>query len=192
MTRGSRMSRSNAGFSLVETIVGLGLACLLLAGILTMVSASWRTEHDALADSRLQHETRAVLSVITNGDPGTTPPVQGLIRACAVVLGSSSLAYRVTWPGTVEASTVVHDVSYYLSGTALCRVVAEYVVTAPDLAPPLTIVTTGGTSVASMITTFTVTPVTGTSAVSMSVTASDGHGGIMTTFTSCNPRNTGP
>jgi hypothetical protein len=187
MTRGYRMSRSNAGFSLVETIVGLGLACLLLAGILTMVSASWRTEHDALADSRLQHEARSVLSIVTNGDPGTTPAVQGLIRARQVVLGSSSLAYRVTWSETVGGGTLTHDdsVSYYLSGTTLCRVVADYVV-------PLTIVTTGGTSIAAMITTFTVTPVTGTSAVSMSVTASDGHGGIMTTFTSCNPRNTGP
>ena len=180
------MSRSNAGFSLVETIVGLGLACLLLAGILTMVSASWRTEHNALADSRLQHETRSVLSVVTNGDPGTTPPVQGLIRAREVVLGVSSLAYRVTWSETVDAITITHDdsVSYYLSGTTLCRVVAEYVT-------PLTIATTGGTSFATMITTFTVTPVTGTSAVSMSVTASDGHGGIITIRTTCSPRNTG-
>jgi len=180
------MTRGDSGFSLVETIVAVGLTSLLLAGILTMVSASWRTEHNALADSRLQHETRAVLSVVTNGDPGTTPPVQGLIRAREVVLGVSSLAYRVTWSETVGASTVTHDnsVSYYLSGTTLCRVVVEYVT-------PLTIATTGGTSVAAMITTFTVTPVTGTSAVSMSVTASDGHGGTMTTFTTCNPRNTG-
>jgi hypothetical protein len=177
------MTRGDSGFSLVETIVAVGLASLLLAGILTMVSASWRTEHDALADSRLQHEARTVLNTIAGGDPGAVPPVQGLIRAREVVLGASSLAYRVTW----SAGTVEHDdnVSYYLSGTTLCRVVAEYVT-------PLTIATTGGTSVATMITTFTVTPVTGTSAVSMSVTASDGHGGTITMRTTCNPRNTGP
>jgi len=180
------MTRGDSGFSLVETIVAVGLASLLLAGILTMVSASWRTEHNALADSRLQHEARVVLNTITSGDPGTTPPVQGLIRAREVVLGVSSLAYRVTWSETVDAIPITHDdsVSYYLSGTTLCRVVAEYVT-------PLTIATTGGTSFATMITTFTVTPVTGTSAVSMSVTASDGHGGIITIRTTCSPRNTG-
>jgi hypothetical protein len=180
------MTRGDSGFSLVETIVAVGLTSLLFAGILTMVGASWRTEHNALADSRLQHEARAVLNTITSGDPGTTPPVQGLIRAREVVLGVSSLAYRVTWSETVDAITITHDdsVSYYLSGTTLCRVVAEYVT-------PLTIATTGGTSVAAMITTFTVTPVTGTSAVSMSVTASDGHGGIITIRTTCSPRNTG-
>jgi type II secretory pathway pseudopilin PulG len=187
MTRGYRMLKNSAGFSLIETVVALGLASLLLAGILTMVSASWRTEHNALADSRLQHEARSVLSIVTNGDPGTTPAVQGLIRARQVVLGSSSLAYRVTWSETVGGGTLTHDdsVSYYLSGTALCRLVADYVA-------PLTIVTTGGTPVAAMVTTFTVATVTGTSAVSMSVTASDGHGGTMTMITTCKPRNIGP
>ena len=179
-------ARDQTGFSLVEAVVALGLATLLLLGLMTLWGAGWRTERQAMTDSELNRLARDTLNAIINGDPGENPPVQGLIRASAVVTspGLSALAYRVTWTEGSGASAVPHDdeVAYYLSGNTIYRVVSAFV-------EPVNIVTAGGTVVAEHVTTFGVSVNTGPEPVGLTITVTSRFGTNLTLETTVLPRN---
>lgn len=179
-------ARDQAGFSLVEAVVALGLATLLLLGLMALWGAGWRTERQAMTDSELNRLARDTMNAIINGDPGENPPVQGLIRANAVVTspGLSALAYRVTWTEGSGESAIPHDdeVAYYLSGNIIYRVVSAFV-------EPVNIVTAGGTVVAEHVTTFGVSVNTGPEPVGLTITVTSPFGTNLTLETTVLPRN---
>ncbi len=184
--RGRPNGRSQFGFTLVEALVGLGLTTLILLGLMSLWGAGWRTERQAMTDSELNRLARDTMYAIINGDPGEHPPVQGLIRANAVVTspGLSALAYRVTWTEGSGASAVQHDdeVAYYFSGNTIYRVVSDFV-------DPVNIVTAGGTAVAEHVTTFGVTANTGLEPVGLTITVTSPFGSNLTLETTVLPRN---
>jgi hypothetical protein len=178
--------RGQSGLSLVETLVGIGLATLLLLGLMAIWGASWRTEREAMTDSDLNRVARDTLSAIVNGDPTFQPPLQGLIRANAVLTSPalSALAFRVTWIQGSGVSAVAHDdeIAYYLAGGTLYRVVADYVA-------PLNILTAGGTAVTDHVASFILTTNTGPEPIGITLTVASPFGTSLTLQTTVLPRN---
>ena len=183
--------RGQAGFTLLEAVVAVGLSSLLLVGIFSMFSAAWRTEARALTDSQLQHEARGLMFAVVNGGQ-EAPAARGLAEAQAVLTDATALAFRVPWTDNSGPTPVAYDqlVAYYLAGTEVYRAVANYLA---EPEAPLSIVRTGGTRVAKNISTFSTSfAATPTTAVTINVTASDGRGRQVALSTTCKLRNVPP
>lgn len=170
------------GFTLIEMVVGFTLLSVVLAAILTISGASWRTEVKAYTSHQVQWVARAAMNAIVNGDPNTVNPVHGLRRASAVVTnpGASVMAYRVTW---TDSAGITHDqtVTYWKEDQALYRSINPYV-------QPLSPTVTNGTLVARGVTEFALS-VNGAIPVEITMTVTHSHGASITLRTRVTPRN---
>jgi len=174
---------------MIESLVGMALLGLVFVAIMTIWTTSWRTEQKAMTDSHLQRIGRLALHAIVNGDPQSSPPVHGLIKAREALTNETrtALAYAVTWYETVDGSQVQHDdeVSIYLSDGKLYRYVETFV-------EPLNLTTTGGTEIAPEIASLKVTIApspTGKYLVQLEVVVGDPNGKYMVFDTGITPRN---
>lgn len=145
------MLKDCRGLTIIEAVVGVCVASLLLGAVLLLYSSAVKVQTRGVAQQEASHVAQIVANRIINGDAGGAVP---LLLASEVVVRqtpSPALAYRVVWQ---DRSGVSHDdeVTYYLSGTRLLRVVADYTA-------PLGFATTGGTEIASGVTQFSVTKV---------------------------------
>ncbi len=138
------------GLTLMDTVVGLTVFVILMAGILMLTTETWRTQTRAFQDNRLQLLATETLNAIAYGDPAEA---RGLRYACAYMTdpANSALAFRAVW----SKDGVVQDkrITFYLTGDKLYQAVVDY-------SDPLTIVRTGGTEIASGVTLFQLTPTT--------------------------------
>lgn len=140
------------GLTLVETLIASGLIALLLAGIVTVMLTSWRTQVFTASSYRAEDLARDTMVKLVHGDYTQTMPVPGLIRAGAVVTSSSpcpAVAYRVQWKDP-QGNPRDDEICWYVDGTTLYRIVQPYVA-------PLEVSVSGGTPVAHGVVYFSAT-----------------------------------
>lgn len=166
------------GLTLMDTIVGLTVFVILMAGILMMTTETWRTQTRAYLDNRLQLVATETLNAIAYGDPAEA---RGLRYACAFMTDplNSALTYHVKW--FKDGVALDKRVTFYLSGGKIYRTVVDYV-------DPLVIDRTGGTEIASGVTVFQLTP-TATVPVEIALKLEGRNGASFTVSTAVKPRN---
>ncbi|MGB9887941.1 MAG: prepilin-type N-terminal cleavage/methylation domain-containing protein [Moorellales bacterium] len=125
-----------AGFTLLEVLVVASIAVVVIGGFYAALEQGWLFQRKSFDLERAQSVAGGALREIVEGAPDGSVP--GLIAARAVACGDSSFAYAAGG----------REVSYYLSGGTLYRVVVE-----PEDGN-LEIVTSGGEPVAEGITAF--------------------------------------
>ncbi|MBC7106291.1 MAG: type II secretion system protein [Firmicutes bacterium] len=126
---------SERGFTLLEVLLVASIAVVVIGGFYAALEQGWFSQRKAFDVERAQSAAGRALREIIEGAPDGSVP--GLIAARAVACGISALAYAAGG----------REVSYYLSGGTLCRVVA------PEEGN-LEIRTSGGGPVAEGITSF--------------------------------------
>lgn len=131
----TRRATREAGFTLLEMLLVVSMAAVVVFAFYDALRQGWVLQTGAARAEEAQAAASKALREIVDGSPDGSVP--GLVSARAVAYGASALAYAAGG----------REVSYYLDGGAIYRVVATD-------GKPLDVKTSGGSPVAQGITHF--------------------------------------